>query len=73
MITIILGVALLVGFIVAESVIDWLFIGLYALSAMAIVNNLISMAKGRKGYGGSTLGYLLLGLGTAIVQYFYFC
>lgn len=72
MITIVLGLALLVGFIIAESMIDWLFIGLYALSAMAIVNNLISMAKGRKGYGGSTFGYLLLGLGTAVVQYFYF-
>lgn len=72
MITIVLVLALLVGFIIAESMIDWLFIGLYGLSAMAIVNNLISMAKGRKGYGGSTLGYLLLGLGTAVVQYYYF-
>lgn len=72
MITIVLVLALLVGFIIAESMIDWLFIGLYALSAMAIVNNLISMANGRKGYGGSTLGYLLLGLGTAVVQYYYF-
>lgn len=72
MITIVLALALLVGFIIVESMIDWLFISLYALSAMAIVNNLISMAKGRKGYGGSTLGYLLLGLGTAVVQYYYF-
>lgn len=72
MITIVLVLALLVGFIIAESMIDWLFIGLYALSAIAIVNNLISMAKGRKGYGGSTLRYLLLGLGTAVVQYYYF-
>lgn len=72
MITIVIVIALLLGFIVAESMIDWIFIGLYGLSIMAVVNNLISVAKGRRGYGGSTLRYLLLGLGAAIVQFLYF-
>ncbi|MBQ7768221.1 MAG: hypothetical protein IJ403_05005 [Oscillospiraceae bacterium] len=50
MISIVLGIALIVGLMVADAILDWVFIALYTLSAMAILNSLIHLVKYHKKY-----------------------
>ena len=50
MIIIVLGLALIIGFMIADAILDWVFIALYALSAMAIINSLIHLVKYHRKY-----------------------
>lgn len=79
MITIVLVLFLLVGFIVADAMIDYIFVILYALAATAITNNMIHMIRYHKKHGAlctsditSSLLYLLMAAGAALVHYIYF-
>lgn len=73
MITLVLALFLIVGFLIADAVLDYIFVGIYALATTAILNNIISMAKHRKAnYLGGVFLYLLMVIATALVQYIYF-
>ena len=45
MIIIVLGLALIIGFMVADAILDWIFIVVYALSATSILNSIIHLVK----------------------------
>ena len=45
MIIIVLGLALIVGFMVADAILDWVFIAAYAFLAMATLNSIIHIFK----------------------------
>ena len=67
---IVLGLALIIGFMVADAILDWAFIALYALSAMAILNSLIHLAKYHRKYNemnSSDIGRIFLFLAVAAV------
>lgn len=70
MIIIILGLALIIGFMVADAILDWVFIALYALSAVAVLNSLIHLVKYYKKYNEidtSDIGRIILYLAIAAV------
>ena len=75
MITIVFFLFLIVGFMIVDSVIDYLFIAIYALVATAIINNLVHMHKYYKKHEktnrydlSNSFWFLLLGVGAAIVH-----
>ena len=79
MITIVLVLFLLIGFLVADAMIDYIFVILYALAATAVTNNIIHMIRYHKKHSVlcssdiiSSLLYLLMAAGTALVHYIYF-
>ena len=70
MIIIILGLALIIAFMVADAILDWVFIALYALSAVAVLNSLIHLVKYHKKYNEidtSDIGRIILYLAIAAV------
>jgi len=70
MITIVLALALIIGFMVADAILDWVFIAVYALFAMAVLNNLIHLFKYCKKYGEinwEDIGRIFLYIGIAVV------
>lgn len=76
---IVLALFLLVGFIVADAMIDYIFVIIYALAATAILNNFIHVLKYYKKHGklcisdlSSSFCYILMGVGIALVRYIWF-
>ena len=77
MIIVVLALFLIIGFMIAEAILDYVFIVVYALVATALVNNIIHMIR----YGikhrklctndlYSSLGYILFGVGAGVLHYF---
>ena len=77
MIIIVFALFLIAGFMVADAVLDYVFVAVYALAATAIINNIIHMIKYYKKHrklctsdlSGSFL-YLLMGIGAGLIRYF---
>lgn len=70
MIIIVIGLALIVGLMVAEAILDWVFIALYALAATAILNSVIHLVKYRRKYDEtdtSDIGRIFIYLALAAV------
>ena len=70
MIIIVLALALIIGFMIADAILDWVFIGVYALLSMAILNNIIHLFKYHKKYNEidtSDVGQIFLFLGIVAV------
>ncbi len=70
MIIIVLGLALIIGFMVADAILDWVFIVVYALSGTAILNSLIHLFKYHRKYNeidASDIGRIFLYLAIAAV------
>ena len=70
MIIIVLGLALIIGFIIADAILDWVFIAAYAFLGMAILNNIIHLSKYRRKYNeydSEIVGLIFLLLGIAAV------
>ena len=42
---IVLGLALIIAFMIADAILDWVFVAVYALLGMAILNDLIHLFK----------------------------
>lgn len=51
MILIVFAIVLICGFIIADAVIDYIFVCVYALAAMAITNNIIHAVRYYKKHG----------------------
>lgn len=75
MIAIVFFLFLITGFLIADSVIDYLFIAIYALAATAIINNLIHLYRYHKKHGkinqndlSNSFWFLLMGIGAALVH-----
>ncbi len=75
MIAIIFLLFLIAGFLIVDSIIDYLFFAVYALAATAIINNLIHLYKYYNKYNAidrhdisNSLWFLLIGIGAAIVH-----
>ena len=78
MILIVFAIVLMVGFMAADAMLDYIFVFVYALAAMAITNNLIHLAKYHKKHGTicssditSSLLYLLMAVGAAAFQHMF--
>lgn len=76
MILIVLALFLIVGFVIADAIVDYVFIAIYALAVTAIINNIIHMIKYRKKHGKfctsdicSSFLYFMLGVGAALIHY----
>ena len=72
MIIIGLGLALIIGFMIADAILDWVFIAVYAFLGTAILNNIVHLSKYRKKYNeiysGDIAGiFLYLGIATVII------
>ena len=73
-----IGIILIVGFIAADALIDYIFVIIYALAAVAIMNNIIHLIKYHKKHKAicsgditSSLLYLLMATGAAVFQQFF--
>lgn len=65
-----LALALIIGFLIAESILDWVFIAVYAFLGMAILNDIIHLFKYNKKYNklnSSDIGRIFLHLGIAAI------
>lgn len=78
MIFVIFGIVLILGFMAADAMLDYIFVFIYALAAMAITNNTIHLSRYYKKYGSicshditGSLLYLLMALGALLVQHFF--
>ncbi len=63
MIIIVLGLALIIGFMIADAIFDWIFIAVYALLAMTTLNGLIHMLKyyrKHKEIDGADIGQIVI-------------
>lgn len=70
MIMIVLALALIIGFMVADAILDWVFIVVYALLGMAVLNNIVHLIKYHKKHNKiypSDIGYIFLYLGIVAV------
>lgn len=79
MIFIVFALILIVGFMVVDAVMDYVFVVIYALATTAILNNIIHLIKYYKKQKKlctsdltSSFWYLLMGVGTALVRYIWF-
>ncbi len=79
MIVIVVVMFLIAGIIAADAVVDYVFLVLYALAVIAILNNLIHLVRCKKKHGKicgadikSSLLYLLMGLATVVVHCIWF-
>lgn len=78
MIFVILGIVLILGFMAADAMLDYIFVFVYALAAMAITNNIIHLSRYYKKHSSictqditSSLLYLLMAVGTLLFQYYF--
>ena len=78
MIFVIFGIILILGFMVADAMLDYIFVFVYALAAMAITNNIIHLSRYYKKHGSicshditSSLLYLLMAVGALLFQHFF--
>ena len=69
----------LVGIVVVDSILDWLFIAVYALAVTAILNNMLHLYRYHKKHGEicssdliRSLWYLLMGAGAVFAHYMWF-
>lgn len=69
-------IVLIIGFAAAGAMLDYIFVLIYALAAMAIMNNIIHLIKYHKKHGTicssditNTLLYLLMVAGAALFQH----
>ena len=76
MLTVIAIIVFIIGIVVADTILDYVFALLYALAAMAITNNIIHMVKYYKKHKkicssdvSSSALYVLLVIGGIIFQY----
>lgn len=71
MIILVLGLALIIGFVIADAILDWVFIAVYALLGITTINSIIHLFKYHKKYNEidtSDIGLIFLCLGiTAII------
>lgn len=79
MIFIVFALFLIVGFMIVDAVMDYVFVVIYALAATAILNNIIHIFKYYKKHKKlcfsdltSSFWYLLMGAGAAFVRYLWF-
>ena len=73
MLIIVLVIVLICGFMIAEAIIDYIFVCLYALAAVAITNNIMHAVKYYKKHGTvdsgdvkSSILYLLMAIAAII-------
>ena len=78
MIFVIFGIVLILGFMAADAMLDYIFVFVYALAAMVITNNIIHLAKYHKKHGSicsnditSSLLYVLMAIGALLFQRFF--
>jgi len=78
MILAIFAIVLILGFMAADAMLDYIFVLVYALAAMSIANNIIHLIKyyrkHRKIYSGditSSLLFLLMAVGLAVFQHIF--
>lgn len=78
MILIVFAIVLILGFMAADAMLDYIFVFVYALAAMAITNNIIHLVKYHKKHNEicssditSSLLYLLMAVGAAIFQHMF--
>ena len=79
MIFIVFALFLIVGFMIADAMLDYIFVIIYALAATAILNNIIHTIKYYKKHKklcssdlSSSFWYILMGAGAAFVHWFWF-
>ena len=78
MILVVFAIVLILGFMAADAMLDYIFVFVYALAAMAITNNIIHLVKYHKKHGEicssditSSLLYLLGAVGVAVFQHMF--
>ena len=70
MIIIVLVLALIIGFMTADAILDWVFIIVYALLGMSILNNIIHLFKYHRKHNkinASDIGKTFLFLGIVAI------
>lgn len=79
MILIVFAIVLICGFIIADAIIDYIFVCVYALAAMAITNNVIHAIRYYKKYGTVDSGdvkasilYFMMAVATIIFHCMFF-
>lgn len=70
MILIVIGLILIIGFMVADAILDWIFIAVYALLATAALNSFVHLFKYHRKYAridGADVGHIFLYLFIAAI------